>query len=370
MNDRLLMERALALAARGFGRTSPNPLVGTVVVRDGEVVGEGWHARYGGPHAEVNALEAAGEKAKGATIYVTLEPCNHHGKTPPCTEALIRSGIRRAVIAMEDPNPRASGGIARLLEAGIEVETGVCEKDARKLNAPFIKMLETGLPWVVLKSAMTLDGMVATRNGDSKWVTGEVARAWCHEHLRQRLDAILVGSGTVRADNPSLTCRLSCGGGRDPIRIILASSLDLAPEALVVSGKSEAKSLLVCAEGVNPVKKKPFLAKGAEILEIPLGEDGGLDLRILMNRLGAMGIQSLLVEGGAKVAASALKSRIVDALVFFYAPKVLGGEGLPVFCGKGPERMSESIAIRDMEIFQTGEDLRVEGFPLYPGVEG
>lgn len=365
MNDRFFMERAITLARKGYGCTSPNPLVGAVVVRDGEIVGEGWHARYGGPHAEVHALEAAGKKAEGATIYVSLEPCNHQGKTPPCTEAVIRSGISRVVMAMEDPNPKASGGIARLCEAGIEVLTGLCEKEARMLNAPFIKMVETGLPWVVLKSAMTLDGMVATKTGDSKWVTGEASRSWCHEHLRQRLDAILVGSGTVRADNPGLTCRLPNGGGRNPLRIILASSLNLDPEAEIFKEKKDSGTLIVCAEGIDSAKMDAFVAKGARILEIPLAKEGGLDLGILMQRLGKMGVQSILIEGGAHVAASALKSRIVDALVLFYAPKILGGEGLPVFSGKGPERMSESIGIRDMEIFRTGDDFRLEGYPSY-----
>lgn len=365
MNDRFYMERALELAKRGYGRTSPNPLVGAVVVQGDEIVGEGWHAMYGGPHAEVHALEAAGERAKNATIYVSLEPCNHHGKTPPCTEAIIRSGIKRVVLAMKDPNPKAAGGIERLQKAGIEVTSGICEKEARKLNAPFIKMVEKGLPWVVLKSAMTLDGMVATKTGDSKWVTGDAARLWCHEHLRQRLDAILVGSGTVRADNPSLTCRLPDGGGRDPLRIILSSSLDLDPEFNVFDGKSGAETLLVCRSGMDPEKKKPFLSKGARILEIPRDEEGCLDLEILMKQLGSMGIQSLLIEGGAKVAASSLQKRIVDSLVFFYAPKILAGEGTPVFSGKGPRLMSESIEIRDMEVFKIGDDLRVEGYPLY-----
>ncbi|TYT73734.1 bifunctional diaminohydroxyphosphoribosylaminopyrimidine deaminase/5-amino-6-(5-phosphoribosylamino)uracil reductase RibD [Desulfobotulus mexicanus] len=361
--DDFFMERALELALKGSGRTSPNPLVGAVVVRNGETVGEGWHMAYGGPHAEVHALKAAGAAAEGATIYVTLEPCNHFGKTPPCTQAILDAGIRRVVIAMEDPNPKAAGGMDRLRSAGVIVDTGVCEGKARKLNAPFIKKVETGLPWVVLKCAMTLDGRVATRSGDSKWVTGPEARQWCHRHLRQRLDAILVGSATVRADDPSLTCRLPEGGGRDPLRIVLASSLDLSPEARVLRQKSDSATLLVCAQGVAESRKQPFYDLGVRILEAPSGSDGRLDFKALMPLLAEQGIQSLLIEGGGRVAASALKSGVVDQVVFFYAPKILGGDGIPVLDGPGPERMAQCMTLSGMEVFSCGEDIRVEGYP-------
>lgn len=367
-DDVFFMERALELALKGSGRTSPNPLVGAVVVRNGEIVGEGWHMAYGGPHAEVHALKAAGAAAEGATIYVTLEPCNHYGKTPPCTQAVLDAGIRRVVIAMEDPNPKAAGGMDRLRSAGVAVDTGVCEDKARKLNAPFIKKLETGLPWVVLKCAMTLDGRVATRSGDSKWVTGPESRQWCHRHLRQRLDAILVGSATVRADDPSLTCRLPEGGGRDPLRIVLASNLDLPTEASVLRQKSDSATLLVCAGGVPESRKQPFYDMGARILEAPSGSDGRLDFKALMPLLAEQGIQSLLIEGGGRVAASALKSGVVDKVVFFYAPKILGGDGIPVLDGPGPERMAQCMRLSGMEVFSCGDDIRVEGYPdkVYP----
>lgn len=367
MNDVVFMERALELAERGSGRTSPNPLVGALVVKDGKVVGEGWHMAYGGPHAEIHALAAAGEAARGATIYVTLEPCNHYGKTPPCTEAILKAGIHRVVMAMADPNPKAAGGQEKLRAAGLTVETGLCEDKARALNAPFLKMVETGLPYVVLKCAMTLDGRVATRSGDSKWVTGSASREWCHRHLRQRLDAILVGSATVRADNPSLTCRLPEGGGRDPLRIVLASTLEIPEDAQVLRQKSDSATVLVCAEGTAAEKKAPFLAGGTEILEVPR-KNGGLDLKALLPLLAKRGVQSLLIEGGGRVAASALQSGIVDHVVFFYAAKILGGDGIPVLDGPGPLRMAESMVLEKMDIFRTGMDIRVEGRPVLPNL--
>ncbi|MDY0163161.1 bifunctional diaminohydroxyphosphoribosylaminopyrimidine deaminase/5-amino-6-(5-phosphoribosylamino)uracil reductase RibD [Desulfobotulus sp.] len=369
MNDLFFMERALELAERGAGRTSPNPLVGALVVKDGKVVGEGWHEAYGGPHAEVHALAAAGDGARGATIYVTLEPCNHYGKTPPCTEAILKAGIRRVVMAMADPNPKAAGGQEKLRAAGLTVEVGLCEEKARKLNAPFLKMVETGLPYVVLKCAMTLDGRVATRSGDSKWVTGSESREWCHRYLRQRLDAILVGSATVRADDPSLTCRLPEGGGRDPLRIVLASTLDISPDAQVLRQKSDSATVLVCAEGTTAEKKVPFLEGGAEILELPRRGEG-LDMQGLLPLLARRRVQSLLIEGGGRVAASALRSGIVDHVVFFYAPKILGGDGIPVLDGPGPQRMAQSLVLEGMEVFRTGEDIRVEGRPLLPPPSG
>ncbi|MCW7753222.1 bifunctional diaminohydroxyphosphoribosylaminopyrimidine deaminase/5-amino-6-(5-phosphoribosylamino)uracil reductase RibD [Desulfobotulus sp. H1] len=368
MKDVFFMEKALDLALKGSGRTSPNPLVGAVVVRDGRIVGEGWHAAYGGPHAEVHALRQAGSAAAGATIYVTLEPCNHFGKTPPCTQAILDAEVGRVVIAMKDPNPKAAGGMDRLRSAGVIVDTGICEDQARKLNAPFIKKMETGLPWVVLKCAMTLDGRVATRSGDSKWVTGAESREWCHRHLRQRLDAILVGSATVRADDPSLTCRLPEGSGRDPVRIVLASKLDVDTKARVLCQKSDSATFLLCAEGLPASRKQPFLEMGVRVLETPSDKDGRLNFKAMMPLLAEQGIQSLLIEGGGRVAASALKSGIVDKAVFFYAPKILGGDGIPVMDGPGPERMDQCMFLADMAVFPCGGDIRVEGYPLVPSL--
>lgn len=364
-SDADYMQMALDLAAKGAGRTSPNPLVGAVVVAGDTVVGEGWHQRYGGPHAEVHAIDAAGEKAVGATIYVTLEPCNHHGKTPPCTEKILRAGIRRVVIAMTDPNPVAAGGIARLEAAGVSVTTGVLEEAARKLNGPFLKMVQTGLPYVVLKCAMTLDGCIATRTGDSKWITGPETRQWAHRHLRQRLDAILVGSGTVNADDPSLTCRLPEGDGRDPVRIILSRMLSLDENARVLRQNSDSGTVLVCGPGVEEHRKQRFTALGAEILVAPLAADGGIDLVALLPLLAARGIQSLLIEGGGRVAGAALRAGIVDRAAFFYAPKVLGGDdGTPALRGAGPLRMADAVQLQDMTITPFETDFLVEGRPV------
>lgn len=356
------MALALALAEKGAGYVSPNPMVGAVVVKNGQVVGRGYHQAVGKAHAEVNALQDAGEKAEGATLYVTLEPCNHTGRTPPCTEKILASGIKKVVVAMNDPNPHVTGGgNERLRAEGIEVITGVCEAHAAKLNESFIKFIRTGLPFVVLKCAATLDGRIATRTGDARWVTGPEARNFVHR-LRHALDAILVGIGTVRADDPSLTTRLENNAGRDPVRIVLDSKLSISETARVLRLESSSDTLIVCGAAVPDARVDRIRQrKGVRVLKAPL-KDGKIDLHALMPLLGGLGITSLLVEGGAHVLASALAAKIADKVMFFYAPKILGGDdGVPVCSGPGPEKMADCVPVRNLKVHRFGEDVMLEG---------
>jgi diaminohydroxyphosphoribosylaminopyrimidine deaminase / 5-amino-6-(5-phosphoribosylamino)uracil reductase len=356
------MHMALELAANGAGYVSPNPMVGAVVVKDGRVVGRGYHQAVGGPHAEVNAIDDAGDKAQGATIFVTLEPCNHHGRTPPCTQKIIEAGIRQAVVAMADPNPHvAGGGNAYLKSRGIDVSCGVCEAEAAELNESFIKYIRSRHPFVVLKMAATLDGRIATRTGDARWVTGPRARAFVHQ-LRHDMDAIMVGVGTVLADDPELTTRLEKGRGVDPVRIVLDTHLNVSPEIRMLNLSSNSETLIVCGPDASAQKKTLLEEKGAGVLEVPL-KDGHIDLKILMERLGARGITSLLVEGGAHVAGSALKAGVVDKVHYFYAPKILGGEdGIPMCAGQGPEKMDDCMPLHDTRVSRVGDDILVTGY--------
>lgn len=360
--DTVFMRYALELAEKGRGNTSPNPMVGAVLVKNGSISGRGYHGFVGGPHAEVNAIHDAGENAKGADLYVTLEPCNHQGRTPPCTHKILESGIRRVFVAMNDPNPDVTGGgNAFLKEKGIPVVSGICEKEARIQNEVFVKYMRTKKPFVLLKCAATLDGYIATRTGDAKWVSGEQSRAYVHE-LRHWLDGIMVGIGTVKSDNPSLTTRLEGKKGLDPTRIILDSQLSVSPDAKIFHQDSDAGNIIVCGDNVPRDRKKMISDLGARVITLPL-KDGRTDPEQLMIRLGDMGITGLLIEGGSRVIASALKARIVDKIMFFYAPKILGGDdGFPICRGAGPERMAGSIPLRDMNIRRFGEDVMVEGY--------
>lgn len=362
MNENDYMQLALDLASRGAGRVSPNPMVGAVVVRDGRVVGKGYHQAVGGPHAEVHALDDAGPKARGATLYVTLEPCNHQGRTPPCTEKILQSGVRRVVVAMADPNPDVQGGgNAYLQSRGIEVVCGVAEAAARRLNECFIKFVRTKRPFVVLKMAATLDGRIATRTGDARWVTGAEARAAVH-HLRHALDAILVGRGTIDADDPQLTTRLPDGRGVDPVRLVLDTHLRTSPKARVLTQASSAPTHIVCGPDADAQRKMALTTAGARLLEVPLHE-GRIDLDALMIRLAGLQITSVLIEGGAQVAHGALGAGIVDKVVLFYAPKFLGGDdGIPMLRGPGPALMAEAIPLHNVTVAMVGEDIMIEGY--------
>ncbi|MRR06750.1 MAG: bifunctional diaminohydroxyphosphoribosylaminopyrimidine deaminase/5-amino-6-(5-phosphoribosylamino)uracil reductase RibD [Deltaproteobacteria bacterium] len=355
-----MMRRALALARRGLGRTSPNPAVGCVIVRNGEIVGEGWHRKAGTPHAEVHALSQAGDRARAADVYVTLEPCSHHGRTPPCAEALIKAGVARVFAGMTDPNPLVSGrGLAMLREAGIFVECGVLEEECRILNEAFLKHVTTGLPFVILKSAMTLDGKTATASGDSKWITCEESRRYVHT-LRSRVDAIMVGVGTVLADDPQLTCRMV--RGKDPHRIVVDSRLRTPPTAALFHLDSQAKTILATIER-DPEKTAVMQGLAAETL-LCEEEEGRVDLADLLRRLGARGVQSILLEGGRELVGSAVRKGLVDKYLLFYAPKIIaGGDGYGLCSGPGVERMADAFRLKADSVRRFAEDFLVIGYP-------
>ena len=356
-DDERFMRSALRLSEIARGRTAPNPMVGAVVVRDGVVLAEGFHARAGVAHAEVAALSQLREgAARGATLYVTLEPCRHHGRTPPCTEAIFAAGIGRVVAAMGDPNPRVAGGGAKELRAGgVMVELGLCEAEARALNAGYLSLVLRGRPRVTLKAAVTLDGRLATASGDSRWVTGEEARAEVHR-LRNWSDAILVGAGTVRADDPSLTTRLAEGGGRNPLRVILDGRLSISPMAKVV-GKG---TLIVTGAGKTEAERAPYRARGAEVMALGAGEET-VDLDALLAELGRRGFLELLVEGGAAVHGAFLAAHLADRAIVFVAPKIVGAGGVPLAAVAGPDRMAEAWALRDVEVRRLGDDVMIAG---------
>ncbi|KUK12985.1 MAG: Riboflavin biosynthesis protein RibD [Moorella sp. 60_41] len=362
------MRRALELARKGLGRTSPNPAVGAVVVRDGEIVGEGYHERAGTPHAEAHALREARDRARGSTLYVTLEPCCHHGKTPPCTEAIIGAGIKKVVAAMVDPNPKVAGrGLRRLQEAGVEVEVGLLEKEARRLNEAFIKYITTGLPWVTLKMALTLDGKIATRTGAARWITCEESRRRVHE-LRNTYDAVLVGIGTVLADDPQLTARLP--GGRDPVRVILDSRLRLPLDARLVNVKSGAPTVVATTEEAPRERREELVRAGIEVMTLP-AEEGRVSWPALLEGLARRRIISVLIEGGAEVNGSALAHGVVDRVIAFIAPKLFGGREAPgAVGGLGVARPEEAWKLEEVEVEPSGEDIMVTGLISRAGPEG
>ncbi|TYO97393.1 diaminohydroxyphosphoribosylaminopyrimidine deaminase [Desulfallas thermosapovorans DSM 6562] len=362
--DQHYMQLALELAARAMGRTNPNPMVGAVVVKDGRVVGRGYHARAGTPHAEIHALREAGELAAGSVLYVTLEPCCHHGRTGPCTDAIIKARVGRVVLAMTDPNPLVAGrGAQRLQEAGIQVTCGVLEEDARRLNEVFIKYITTRLPFVALKTAMSLDGKIATTSGESQWITGQPAREYVHR-LRNIYDAILVGVGTVMADDPSLTTRLPEGGGKDPVRIVLDSKARTPVTARVITQASPAPTIIVTAPNAPVENLFRLKEAGARVIEIPGGE-GGIDLAALLKELGRREITSLLVEGGAGVNGSFIAGNLVDKVYWFVAPKLIGGAGAPgPVGGPGIAALRDAISLKDIKLNRYGEDICIEGYVL------
>lgn len=363
MNDHGYMQCALALALKGKGFTSPNPCVGAVVVKDDRIVGKGWHRAAGLAHAEVEALDDAGEHGRNATLYVTLEPCNHFGRTPPCTHKIIHAGITRVVVGCVDPNPHVSGGgIAYLQQRGIQVDSGICEQEAQTLIEEFVWYQKNQkIPFVILKCAATLDGQIATSTGDSQWITNPLSRARVHE-IRHQVDAILIGSGTLHADNPSLTARIPHQQTQDPIRIILDTRLTIPENARVICQDSTAPTLVVAGPGAPEQNKQRLEKLGVKVVEVPL-KNGRLDLGQLMIRLGEMSIMSLLIEGGGRVAAGALQEGIVNKVLFFLAPKLLGGnDGVSVFHGAGPEKIKDAFELKQVGVERLGNDLLVTGY--------
>jgi diaminohydroxyphosphoribosylaminopyrimidine deaminase / 5-amino-6-(5-phosphoribosylamino)uracil reductase len=356
------MKLALRLAARGAGWVSPNPMVGAVVVKNGQVVGRGYHRLAGLPHAEVEALQAAGEAASGADLYVTLEPCNHQGKTPPCTRAILAAGVRRVVIATSDPNPQVAGGGAEYLAAqGVDVAVGVLEAEARRLNDAWFHWVITGQPWVMAKAACSLDGRIATAGGESQWLTGETARAFGHR-LRHRVDAILVGIETVLADDPQLTARLPRGAGRDPLRVVLDSYLRFPHKSRLARVQSAAPTLVACTEKAPSDTIQVLRDQGVQVEVLPT-EAGRVALPALLQLLGQRQVQSLLVEGGAEVLGAFFDQHLVHQFNFFYAPKILGGRKAPgMVGGHGILHLGEAHIARNLAIRRLGVDLLVSGY--------
>jgi diaminohydroxyphosphoribosylaminopyrimidine deaminase/5-amino-6-(5-phosphoribosylamino)uracil reductase len=358
--DRDWMRRALELAERGRGHVEPNPLVGAVLVRDGRQVGAGWHQRYGGPHAEVHALADAGADARGATLYVTLEPCCHHGKTPPCTDALLQAGIARVFAALPDPFPEVSGrGAEQLRAAGVPVVFGLCEEEARRQNAPYLKLLATGRPYVHAKWAMTLDGKIATAGGDSKWISSEASRRRAHL-LRGRMDAILVGSGTVRADDPLLTARPP--GPRTPLRIVLDRDGALPRDSRLARTAREVPVLVVAADPPPEDRSRELRELGVELLALPEA-DRARAVLLLLDELGLRCLTNVLVEGGSAVLGSFLDAGAIDEVHVFVAPRLAGGaEGLAPIGGRGVERIADALSLTGWEIEQIEGDLYIHGW--------
>lgn len=355
------MEKAIALAERARGDTSPNPLVGAVVVKDGAIVGEGWHKKAGLPHAEVVALDAAGERSSGATLFVTLEPCCHEGKTPPCTKRIIGAGIKRVVAAMKDPFPLVAGkGFEELRRAGIEVSYGLCEKKARRMNEVFLTYVETGRPFVTMKAAVSADGKIATKTGSSRWITCTASRDYVHGQ-RGFHDAVMTGVETVLSDNPSLTCRLPGKKQRVKPRIVLDSRGRTPIDARVLEAPPGQKTIIAATERILPEKKAALEKAGAEVIVVNTDGDGRVDLVHLMEILGKREICSVFVEGGGRVNAAALKAGIVDKLLLFIAPKIIGGRDAPTFVeGEGIESVEEAKPLSLVSMLRFDDDIMCE----------
>ncbi len=357
------MQVTLELAVKARGKTSPNPMVGAVIVKSGRVIAADYHRKAGRPHAEALALKKAGTRAKGATLYVSLEPCCHTQKrTPPCTDAIIKYGIKEVVVAMVDPNPYVSGmGIKTLRKAGIRTRTGVLKQEAQRLNEVFLKFITKKEPFVTLKMAQSLDGKIATAKGESKWITGSQSRNKVHK-LRREVDAILTGIGTVEADNPSLDCRI--GRGKNPYRIIVDSSLHI-PLSSKVLKHDDGRTIIATTSRASD-KKIKFILKGGNQVIVIKAQKGRVDLKKLMKELGKLEISSLLIEGGSSISASALSDGIVDKVMFFSAPKIIGGtDSLSSVGGSSPARLSSAIELRDIKVTAYGKDFLIEGYPEY-----
>ncbi|MFO0899466.1 MAG: bifunctional diaminohydroxyphosphoribosylaminopyrimidine deaminase/5-amino-6-(5-phosphoribosylamino)uracil reductase RibD [Pirellulales bacterium] len=357
--DRQVMLRALEFAARGRGFVEPNPLVGCVIVREGRIVGRGWHQRFGGPHAEVEALADAGDQARGADLYVTLEPCCHHGKTPPCTQAILQAGVTRVVAAMADPFPQVAGdGLAGLAAAGVRVEVGCCEAEARRLNAPYLTLLGQGRPWVIAKWAMTLDGRIATRTGDSRWISSEASRAIVHQ-LRGRVDAILVGRGTAEADDPLLTARPA--GPRTALRIVADRRAKLASTSQLVRTGREVPVLVAAGPEAPAEDIARLRSAGCEVFPCA-GASDGERLQALLAELGRRRFTNLLVEGGAGLLGAFFDARLIDEVQVFIAPKLVGGSAAPgPLGGLGIAAVAETVPLADLRVEFVGTDLHLRG---------
>ena len=362
-NDAYWMKKALRIAEKGRGRTSPNPMVGALLLKGGKIVGKGYHAKAGMDHAEVVALRNAGEEAIGATLYLNLEPCTHYGKTPPCLPAVIEARVKRVVVGMEDPNPLVKGrGLEGLKKAGIKVEVGILEKECRRLNEDFCKYIKRKEPFVILKVAATLDGKIATREGDSKWVSGEMSRGLVHR-LRDQVDGVVIGIGTVLRDDPLLTARIK--NGRDPYRIVLDSQLRIPEEAKVI-GEFPWKTIIATTELGSKDKMARLKDRGVRVLVLD-SQQGRVHLKPFLSQLGEMGMMSLMVEGGSQVNSSFLEEGLIDKVLLFFSPRLLGDkEALGIFGGARKVNLKETIPLDELRVKRVGEDILVEGYPIAP----
>ena len=355
--DLRAMRAALALARRGLGTVWPNPAVGCVIVDRGRVVGRGWTQPGGRPHGETEALGRAGEAARGATAYVSLEPCCHWGRTPPCTDALIAAGIRRVVVALEDPDPRVAGaGVRQLHAAGLEVETGLCEAEAAEINAGFFCRLRNRRPLVTLKLATSLDGRIATGSGESQWITGPPARERAHA-LRAAHDAIMVGTGTVLADDPQLTCRLPGLAHRSPVRVVVDRHLRIPPTTRLISDARAVPVWVLTLPSADPERRQAFLRAGATVIDIDPSPDGNGSLAAALAALGERGITRLLVEGGGHLAAAFARAGLIDRLVWVHAPMLIGGDGIPAIAEVGLEVLSKAPSFTRLSTETVGDDV-------------
>lgn len=371
-DDKFFMERALRLAKKGRGQTNPNPMVGAVIVKNNKVAGYGYHKRAGLDHAEVVAIKKAGPKAKGATLYVNLEPCDHFGRTPPCTEAIIKSGIKKVIAAMKDPNPINNGrGLKRLKEAGIGVISGILEQEAAQLNEVFVKYIKTGTPFVIVKVAQSLDGKIATRAGDSKWISSEDSRILVHR-LRKQVDAIMVGANTIIKDNPLLTSRgLDCRPktkdqrpkDRQPLKVVVDHKLRIPYYSRIFSKDSPGKVIIATTKKAPKNKIKNFAELNCEIL-ILKEKNKRMDLRHLMKELGKRKITSIMAEGGGELIGSLVEARLVDRFLFFIAPKIIGGrDAITSVEGRGVDRVSKALSLKNTQYKTIGRDLLITCLP-------
>ncbi len=363
-SDEHWMQLAIELGAKGKGKVQPNPLVGAVLVKEGQLVGQGYHAAYGHDHAEVAALKDCrrrGNDPSGATIYVTLEPCCHFGKTPPCTEALIEGGVKRVVVAIEDPNPLVGGkGIERLREAGIQVDVGLLKESCQVQNEVFFHNIQQEKPYVIMKSAISLDGKIATKTGESKWITSETSRRHAHQ-LRGEVQGIMVGIGTVLADDPLLTCRYS-EGNRSLTRMVIDRGLEMPLDSKLVTTAKETPLWVVCGQGIRPEKQLELANLGVVLLEQPLDQQGHVDLEKLMSQLWKMKIASVLIEGGGSLNDSAVRAGIVNEVNFYIAPIIIGGaEAKTGVAGLGVSLLSEALQLEKLEVHPLGDDLFIRG---------
>lgn len=361
--DERFMKKVIRLARRGLGSTSPNPVVGALIVKNGQIISSGYHKMAGAPHAEIEALSKAGERARMSTLYVNIEPCNHYGRTPPCTKSILESNVSKVVVGMPDPNPDVTGGGCEFLGSkGVKVKCGVLGEECARLNEVYVKYVTKGKPFVILKGALTLDGWIATQTGNSKWITGEKSRKFVHA-LRKRVDAIMVGVETIIADNPHLTPYLKGKSDRDPIRVIVDTNLRIPIHSRVFNSPKSALTIIAAGSNVSNNKRKTIEGLGAKVVSCQMRDDR-IDLADLLDKLAQMSISSVLVEGGASIFSSIIREELVDKFYIFLAPKILGGDdGIPFARGSGCDKIEDCLALKVFMVRRFDDDIMIEAYP-------